>query len=245
MRIYIHTTFMNVIGFLLMSTVPCILLFFLLLSPVAASTSVNIFPPGSTPYGLAYPEHIENYWKWALGIPAKENPINDQTGEACATGQSNTNSSVFYLTFNNGGVSERVCKMPAGKALFIPVMQVEISDKDIPGAKPEDLKAETKRDQDSVNSLYLQINDKVYNYEDLIKYRTATDIFDVDYADNGIFGIVEGGPTKAHADGFYIITEPLQKGNYTVHYKSSLSCLDPNCAEPNFAQDIKNIVIAE
>ncbi len=99
---------------------------------------------------------------------------------------------------------------------------------------------ETKRDQDSVNSLYLKIGDKEYNFDELLKYRTATDIFDVDYADNGIFGIVEGGPT-----GFYIITEPLQKGNYTVHYKSSLSCLDPNCAEPNFAQDIKYNIIAD
>jgi hypothetical protein len=236
---------MNLFIYFLLLSLSSIFLFSLILSPIAASTSVNIFPPESKPYGLTYPEHIENYWKWALEIPAKENPINDQTGEGCATGQSNTNSSVFYLTFNNGGVSERTCKVPAGKALFIPVMQVEISDKDIPGAKPEDLKAETKRDQDSVNSLYLKINDKEYSYNDLLKYRTATDIFDVNYANNGIFGIVEGGPTKAHADGFYIITEPLQKGNYTVHYKSSLSCLDPNCAEPNFAEDIKNNIIVE
>jgi hypothetical protein len=94
--------------------------------------------------------------KWSLGIPAKENPVNDQTGDKCATGQSNSNSSVFYLTFNNGDVSERVCKVPAGKALFIPVMEVEISNKDLPDAKPEDRRVETKRDQDSVNSLYLK-----------------------------------------------------------------------------------------
>jgi len=35
------------------------------------------------------------------------------------------------------------------------------------------------------------------------------------------------------------------EGEYTVHYKSSLSCLDPGCAEPNFAQDIKYNIIAE
>jgi hypothetical protein len=80
----------------------------------------------------------------------------------------------------------------------------------------------TKTDQDSVNSLYLKIDNKEYNFEDLLKYRTDTDIFGVDYADNRIFGILEGGPTKASADGYYIIIEPLQRGNYTVHYKSSL-----------------------
>jgi hypothetical protein len=212
---------------------------------VAGSSSVNIFPPGSKPYGLPYDKHIENYWKWALSIPAKDNPINDPTGEKCATGQSNTNSSLFFLTFNNGGVSERICEVPAGKGLFIPVMQVELSEKDTPGATIEELKLTAKTDQDSVNSLYLKIGDKEYNFDDLRKYRTDTDGFGVDYADNGIFGIVEGGPTTAVADGYYIMTDPLQKGNYTVHYRSSLSCLNPGCAEPNFAQDIRYNIIAK
>jgi hypothetical protein len=124
-------------------------------------------------------------------------------------------------------------------------MQVELSEKDTPGATIEDLKQTAKTDQDSVNSLYLKIGDKEYNFDDLRPYRTDTNAFDVDYADNGIFGIVEGGPTKAVADGYYIMTDPLPKGNHTVHYKSSLSCLDPGCAEPNFAQDIKYNILAE
>jgi hypothetical protein len=222
-----------------------LLLISIVMLPVAGSNPLNIFPPGSKPYGLPYDKHIENFWKWILSIAAKDNPINDPTGEKCVTGQSNTNSSVFYLAFNNGGVSERSCKVPAGKGLFIPVMQVELSDKDTPGATIEDLKLSAKTDQDSVNSLYLKIDDKEYNFDDLRPYRTDTDGFDVDYADNGIFGIVEGGPTKAVADGYYIMTDPLPKGNHTVHYKSSLSCLDPGCAEPNFAQDIKYNIIAE
>jgi hypothetical protein len=221
-----------------------ILLFSFVLLPVAGSTSVDIFPPGSKPYGIPYAEHIKNFWKWTLGIPGKDNPINDPTGEKCATGQLNTNSSVFYLAFNNGGVSERTCKVPAGKGLFIPVMQVEFSDKEAPGATIEELSLSAKTDQDSVNSLYLNTGDKEYNYEDLLKYRTHTDGFELDFADNGIFGVIEGGPSKAVADGYYIMTEPLQKGNYTVHFKSSLSCLDPGCAEPNFAQDIKYNIIA-
>jgi hypothetical protein len=222
-----------------------LLLFSLIILPVAGSTPVNIFPPGSKPYDLTYDKHIENFWKWLLSIPAKENPINDPTGEKCATGQLNTNSSLFYLAFNNGGVSERTCEVPVGKGLFIPVMQVELSEKDTPGATIEDLKLTAKTDQDSVNSLYLKIGDKEYNFDDLRPYRTDTDAFNVDYADNGIFGIVEGGPTKTVADGYYIMTDPLAKGNHTVHYKSSLSCLDPGCAEPNFAQDIKYNIIAK
>jgi len=215
------------------------------LSPVFAIESVNIFPPDSKPYGLTFAEHQQNFWKWILSIPAKESPVNDRTGEKCTNGQSNSNSSIFYLSMNTGGISERTCIVSAGKGLFIPVMQVEWSEKEAPGASVEELHKSAKKDQDSVNSLYLKINDKEYKYEDLIKYRTHTDVFEVVFPDNGIFGVIEGGVSKAVGDGFYIITEPLTKGNYSLHVKSSLICLDPGCAEPNFAQDIKYNIIAE
>jgi hypothetical protein len=63
------------------------------------------------------------------------------------------------LAFNNGGISERTCNVPVGKVLLILVMQVEISDKETPGATPEKLKLAAKTDQDSINSLYLKIGD--------------------------------------------------------------------------------------
>ena len=231
--------------FVIVSFLFMLLLFSATLSPVLGSNSVNIFPPGSKPYGLTFVEHQKNFWKWILEIPANESPVNDRTGEKCANGQSNTNSSVFYLSMNNGGLSERICKVPVGKGLLIPVMQVEWSDKEAPGASVEELHKSAKKDQDSVNSLYLKIGDKEYKYKDLIKYRTQTDVFEVVFPDNGIFGVIEGGVSKVVADGFYIITEPLTKGNYSVHFKSSLICPDPGCAEPNFAQDIKYNIVAE
>ena len=231
--------------FVIVSFLFMLLLFSATLSPVLGSNSVNIFPPGSKPYGLTFGEHQKNFWKWLLEIPANESPLNDRTGEKCANGQSNTNSSVFYLSMNNGGISERTCKVPVGKGLLIPVMQVEWSDKEAPGASVEELHKSAKKDQDSVNSLYLKIGDKEYKYEDLIKYRTHTDVFEVAFPDNGIFGVIEGGLSKVVADGFYIITEPLIKGNYSIHFKSSLICPDPGCAEPNFAQDIKYNIVAE
>ena len=91
----------------------------------------------------------------------------------------------------------------------------------------------------------LEVDGKKYSYQDLLKYRVHTDDFDVHFADNGIFGVVEGGPSKVVADGFYILTEPLTEGNHTVHFSSSLICNDPGCGEPNFAQDIKYNIIAK
>jgi hypothetical protein len=217
-----------------------ILLFSAVLLPVAASNSVAIFPPGGKPYGLTYADHIKNFWRWALKIPANDNPVNDPTGAKCAVGQENSNSSVFYLSFNNGGTSNRTCKVPAGKGLFIPVMQEEVSDKEKPNGN---LDLAAKHDQDIVNSLYLKISDKEYNFQELNKYRVHTDTFDVVFPDNGIFGIDKGGVSKAVADGRYVITEPLAKGTYTIHFKSSN--LDPENPSTSFAQDITYNIIAE
>lgn len=178
-----------------------------------------------------------------LSIPAKDNPINDETGVKCATGQLNT-SSVFNLAFNNGGTSQRTCHVPAGKGLLIPVMEVEASDKEAPGSSVQDLDKSAKKDQDSVNSLFLQIGNKVYNYNDLIKYRTHTDPFNAVFPDNAIYGVIKGGPSKVVADGFYILTKPLAKCTYPIHFKSSLLCQEADCSDPNFAQDIKYTIIA-
>jgi hypothetical protein len=211
-------------------------------SPV--TSSVNTFPTDSKPYGLSYEEHIKNFWKWVISLPKDKSPWQDATGANCDNGQSKTNSSVFYLSGNGGGISVRTCKVPAGKGLFIPVSPMEISDKEAPNRSVEDLHKISKKDQDSITSLYLKIDDKEYSRQDLSKYRTHTGVFEVTFPKNAIFGATEG-TSKAVADGYYVITQPLAKGTYTIQYKSSLICPGTDCLQPNFAQDVKYTIIAE
>jgi hypothetical protein len=221
-----------------------ILLFANINQSVVGVNSVNITSPESNPYGLPYEEHIKNFWKYIISIPADKNPWNDRSGDNCSVGQLGTNSSVFYLTGNGGGRFDLTCKVPAGKALFIPVSPMEISDKEAPNTSIEDLHKIAKKDQDSVTSLYLKIGDKEYKLQDLSKYRKTTGDFEVVYPNNAIFGATAGN-SKAVADGYYVITEPLPKGNYTVTYKSSLICPGADCLQPNFAQDLNYKLIVE
>jgi hypothetical protein len=208
------------------------------------NNSVRIFTPESKPYGLSYEDHIKNFWRWVISLPADKSPWHDQTGANCANVQLGTNSSVFYLSSNGGGMSNRTCKVPSGKGLFIPVSPMEISDKESPGASIEQLDKIAKKDQDSVTSLYLKIGDKEYNLAELSKYRTHTGVFDVVFPKNAIFGASEGN-SKAVADGYYVITEPLAKGTYKIHYASSLICPGTGCLQPNFAQDVKYTIIVQ
>jgi hypothetical protein len=189
---------------------------------------------------LTYEEHVKNFWSWILGIPKGDNPAghqNDPSGKFCSIGQSASNSSIFYLSFNDGGNSERSCKVPAGKGLFIPVMQVEWSKLEAPGSSLEQLDKLSRTEQDRIGYMSLTIGDRTYRTEELKKYRVHTTPFKVVFADPPIFG-VKGGLTETVADGYYVITEPLARGNYTVHFRSGLM-------EGGFAQDIKYNLMAQ
>jgi hypothetical protein len=217
---------------------------------------VKIFPPDAKPFGLSYEEHAKNYWKWQLSLPTDKNPYHDSTGEKCASGQTNSNSSVFYLSGGGSGLHHRECKMPAGKGVLIPVLIVEFSDKEVPNASPEELSRLAKIDQDHVTSLVLEINGKKIieeKYPDgVVKatnsiakpYRTHTEAFDVVFPENAVFG-VSAGPSKVVADGFYIITEPLQKGIYDIVFKGSIFCDIADCLDITFAQDMRFKLIVE
>ena len=114
---------------------------------------------------------------------------------------------------------------------------MEISDKEAPNTSIQDLHGIAKKDQDSITSLYLKIGDKEYDRVALGKYRLPTGDFEVVFPENAIFG-AKPGISKAVAVGYYVITEPLAKGNYTIVYKSSFICPGTECIEPNFAQDV-------
>jgi hypothetical protein len=210
----------------------------------AQAVPVNILPIESNPYGLPYEAHVQNFWKYLISLPTDKNPMKDEKGVNCANGQTNSNSSIFYLSGGGGGKFDRVCKVPSNKSVLIPVMTVEVSDKEVPNASVDSLHKIAKKDQDSVTSLYLNIDGKEYGTKDLIKFRTHTNVFDVLFPQNAVFG-ASPGKSKAVADGYYVITEILPKGKHEIHFKSSLICPGADCLEPNYAQDIKYTLLVE
>ena len=171
-----------------------------------------------------------------ISIPIDQNPIYDGTGVKALIGQQDSSSPVIYLADARGTNVVRTITILSGKGVLIPVMVVEVSDKERPG-EPLDVIAKT--DQDSVTDLYLNINGKVYNKAYLSGYRipAPTNPFDVEFPNDPIY-YASPGKTKAVADGYYIITEVLPKGNHEIHFKSSLTCQGANCMEPHFDTDV-------
>jgi hypothetical protein len=207
-------------------------------SPTSVSGVLDISTE-KDPYGLSYEDHIISFWKWILSLPQDNNPWKDPNGDICTCAQGSV-SPVFFLGGNGGGVSNRTCKVPLGKGLLIPLMVVEVSEKDIQDktGQEEKLRRIAKKDQDNVTDLYLKIDNKEYSFRDLKdKYRNRTNVFRVTFPKNGIFG-ADSGIVKAVADGYYIITTPLPEGKHVVHYKSSLKCSGDDCLDESFDQEI-------
>ena len=205
---------------------------------------VNICPPKSSPFGLTYEEHIKNYWKFITSIPADQNAVNDETGDKTLISQKDSSSPVFYLADTRGPHIERKCTIPSGKGVLIPVMVVEVSDSERPNTPIEQLHRIATKDQDSVTSLYLKINDKEYDSTNLGGYRTHTNDFDVEFPQNPIYNATSG-KSKAVADGYYIITDVLPKGEHEIHFKSNLTSEEENPLEPHFETDVKYTLTVE
>ena len=85
-------------------------------------------------YGKTYAEWTAEWWKWALSFPIDSNPITDKTGEFCDKGQSGP---VWFLAGTLGESLERTCKIPAGKAIFYPLINIVWID--CPESTDEDL----------------------------------------------------------------------------------------------------------
>ena len=211
-----------------------------------SSNSVDIFPPNSKPFGLSYEDHIKNYWKYAISVPNKDNPWNDETGKMCRNGQINTNSSVFYLPATGGGNYTRVCKIPAGQGLFIPVLVGEFSMLELgKDAKTQDLPGSAKDDQSKMHVFTLSIGDKKLQTEDLKKYGIVTSLFNLTFPEDNLFG-TDAGQTTAAADGYYVITKPLEKGTYDIRTYGELCTKDVGCpGGDNFKPYVKTTLIVE
>lgn len=211
-----------------------------------SSNSVGIFPLNSKPFGLSYEDHIKNYWKFALSLPNDVNPWNDETGEMCRNGQESVNSSIFYLSPGGGGNFTRVCKIPSGSGIFIPVLVGEFSLSELgKDAKKEDLRAFAENDKDNMHVFTLDIDDNKLDTEDLREYGIVTSLFNLTFPENNLFG-AEPGPTLAAADGYYIITEPLEKGTYVIRTYGEMCTKDDGCpAGDNFKGMVNTTLIVE
>lgn len=179
---------------------------------------IKFFPPGSKILGLSPEEVVINYWKTFIPIPISENPWKDLTGDKCTFGQNLNNASIFYLPTIGDGILTRTCTIPSGLAVVIPIIIGEASFAEFDVKTIEELDEIARIDANKMDNLKLSINNTQINEDVLKKYRIHTKAFDVSFPQDAIFQVNKSGLSKAVADGYYIVTEPLKKGNYKISF---------------------------
>jgi hypothetical protein len=203
-----------------------------------ALSTAQVLPPQSRPYGLSYGEWSVRWWQWAYSIPFVGHPLFDETGADCAAGQSGP---VWFLggVFNvTGSATRDLCVVPAGKALFFPILNVEWDNFCPPIAPPlsvADLAATAAAWVNLATDLECDVDGK--QVRNLSSYRVVADPFAIQLPAGNIweaFGCLTpaGSYSPLVPDGIYVMLAPLSAGSHTIHFHGTIG------APVNFTLDI-------
>jgi hypothetical protein len=213
----------------ILSTLGLALLLAAILPTVSFGGNPNpgVLPPNSHAYGMTYAEWSARWWQWAVSMPLDHNPLNDTAD--CSTAQL---GKVWFLggAFGPEGKPERWCNVPTGKALFVPIIDVDCSSLELPpfyGGTPEERRACVKAMTDTVYGLSAEIDG--VSLEDLTIYRTPSPDFHFVVPDNNVL-FVPAGEGYMAGDGYYLLLAPLSKGQHMIHFKGSFGF-------PNFTSE--------
>ena len=175
--------------------------------------SGKVVPVRSAAYGGDYDEWSARWWQWALSIPERNHPIGDKTGARCGTKQ---RGNVWFLAGTFGGAATRSCVVPAGKALFFPIINIVFLDRAGAGANPRRLLSTAQAAMDGVTNLELTIDGN--RIPKLRGYRADASGFPVTIVE-GNFLRQGGGRYVGASDGYWVLLTPLPPGKHTIRFR--------------------------
>lgn len=177
-----------------------------------------LFGPKERPFGHSWRFWTTRWWQWFLSIPKANSPAMDN-GDINSIEQ--PHQKVWFLASTIGGSVERTVRIPSGKAILFPVINITISNSEDQTLKTDaDMISFVRRHmkdivkkQASIDGMNLSIS------EDL---RVESPPFNFSYPSDNIFG-AQAGPTRGVGDGYWIFMRPLKVGDHNI--KTYGSCM--------------------
>lgn len=182
----------------------------------AQNANPGVLPPPARPHGSTYAEWSARWWKWALSIPADRNPLND--GSDCLHVAEGQSGQVWFL----GGAidvstnADRHCSVPAGKALFFPLINVECSTVEAApffGTTEDELRA--CADSFAFADVFAEIDGVAV--KDVDSYFVQSPKFDFTLPPNNVLGVAPGAGSSI-SDGHYLMVAPLSAGEHVIRF---------------------------
>ena len=179
------------------------------------NSNPQIFAPDSEPYGSSYSEWEAAFWKWALELPLKGHPFND---DAPNYDFSAHQSGRVWFWSAPEEVFTRTATMPEGVAIFLTTLDVECSSLEAPpfhGDTEDQQRMCAEFWADHIEDVFVIIDGvEVKNVAD---YRVAGEQITFTAPTPWVFGDV-GGTGTSVGDGYYFMIKPLKPGHHTIEY---------------------------
>lgn len=188
--------------------------------------------------GLGYKELAAQWWQWASSMSDDSGAVADTTGAKCGMEQS---GSVWFLagSYESSKV-KRYCTVPAGKAIFFPVINYVYWDENSASvASCKKVQRDAQINDKEVSKLFVEIDGK--KLENIQRFHVPSDCFDL-YAR---LKTAQRPTEVAHAatDGYWILLSPLSKGQHTISFGGAYQ-EEPD-GSATLKQDIEYVLTVE
>lgn len=189
----------------------------------------TVYSTDSKPFGISYQEWIGTWWNWTQGIPASLHP-RDDPNHSCNVNQKGP---VWFLPDSlsvESPSNPRICDIPAGKAIFIPVITGEADNIENPNYSGTEMMKGALACDDFSKDRRAEIDGvSIKGLDDPVMYRTnSSQLFKIGAVENNIYNI-DPGTGLGFADGWFLFIKPLATGEHKIHVAGPITSPDPNC----------------
>lgn len=212
---------------------------FLVVAPASVNTAsaseykrrVEVVEPGRTLFGKSYNELTGEWSNWIQKEPLETNPASDPDGRFCHLNQ---RGKIWYLAGTFGGVDDRTCEVPRGKAIFFPIFAVVSFAPDFLKEPPcqvltkkvDQIRCDVNDDIAIAPNVGLKVRIDGKRVPDLFAYRVQSEPGGFTFKlgplfEEEDFGSLSPGPRfPAVADGYWILLKPLPVGKHEVRFSA-------------------------
>lgn len=172
---------------------------------LSAPAQAQLIPPAKPIAGVSQEEWSKRWWHWALSFEDEDSPVADPDGRRCSAGQSGP---VWFLAGGYGSQrTVRSCRLPAGKTLFFPLVNVIAFPPEDEREACASLMLRAEAQTDDPDALVLDVNGR--RFRSLAAHRQAT---------RGCFLVSPEDDAPAAGNGYYVAFGPLKAGRYTLNF---------------------------
>jgi len=204
----------------------------LMMAAAASADAGNkVVEPGQEFSGKSYPELVSKWANWLVAEPIATNPAFDPDGRFC---DRNQKGDVWFLASTFGGVADRTCSVPAGKAIFVSLGGVFVSfAPEFPAADDpcsqmatavEKVRCDVNNDVPVAPGTSLAATLDGEPVADLFAFRAQSqpEGFTLRVKNPSFLtdlGLTAGNRSPAVADGYFLFLKPLHSGVHTLNLR--------------------------